>query len=132
MSSHVISEGDRAELVRLEEAMWRAETRFDLGFQQARFAPDFIEIGRSGRVYSREQIVSVPPQEIRAVLPLANLAVRLLDRDTAQLTYDSLVKYGEMTEHGRRSSIWSRTSSGWVMRFHQGTPFTPAGVRNVG
>jgi hypothetical protein len=132
VSSHVISEEDRAELTRLEEAMWRAETRFDPGFQQARFAPDFFEIGRSGRVYSREQIVSVPPQEIRAVLPLANLAIRLIDRDTAQLTYDSQVSYGAATEHGRRSSFWSRTSSGWVMRFHQGTPFVPAGVHNVG
>ena len=132
MFSHVISEEDRAELTRLEEAMWRAETRFDLGFQHARFAPDFFEFGRSGRVYSREQTVSVPPQEIRAVLPLAHLAIRLIDRDTAHLTYNSQVKYGEATEYGRRSSIWSRTSSGWVMRFHQGTPFVPTGVHNVG
>ncbi|RYD39694.1 MAG: DUF4440 domain-containing protein [Verrucomicrobiaceae bacterium] len=132
MIAHVLSEEDRAELTRLEEAMWRPETRFDAGFQQKHFAPDFFEFGRSGRVHSRQQSVSVPPQEIRAVLPLANLVVRLLDRDTAQVTYDSQVEYGEATEHGRRSSIWSRTSSGWVMRFHQGTSFTPTGVHNVG
>ena len=132
MISHVVCEADRVELMRLEEAMWRAETRFDLGFQRERFAPDFFEFGRSGRVYCRQQVVSVPSQEIRAVLPLANLAIRLLDRDTAQLTYDSQVKYGEATEHSRRSSIWLRTSSGWVMRFHQGTPFVPAGAPNDG
>ena len=132
MISDDISEEDCAELTRLEEGMWRAETRFDVGFQQARFAPDFFEFGRSGRVYSRQQSLSVPSQEIQAVLPLANLAIRLLGRDMAQLTYDSQVKYGETTEYGRRSSIWSRTSSGWVMRFHQGTPFVPAGVHNVG
>jgi hypothetical protein len=124
----VISEEVRAELVRLEEAMWSTGTRFDSAFQQARFAPDFTEIGRSGRLYSREQIVSIPPREIRAVLPLPDLAVRLLDRDTALVTYASRVKNGETTEHARRSSIWSRTGAGWVMRFHQGTPFESAGT----
>ena len=48
---------DKAELTRLEQAMWRAETRLDLAFQEARFAPDFLEFGRSGRVYNRAQII---------------------------------------------------------------------------
>jgi hypothetical protein len=119
-----LSEEDRAELTRLEEAMWRGDTRFDHGFQQARFAADFFEFGRSGRVYTREQVVSAQSREIRAVLPMANLAIRLLDQNTAQVTYDSEVTYGEVTEHARRSSIWSRGASGWVMRFHQGTPYS--------
>lgn len=28
-------------------------------------------------------------------------------------------------QYSRQSSIWSRTESGWVMRFHQGTPYQP-------
>jgi len=31
----------------------------------------------------------------------------------------------EPIEHARRSSIWSRTGDGWVMRFHQGTLYVP-------
>jgi hypothetical protein len=42
-----LSEQDKAEITYLEEAMWREETRFNLTFQQARFAPDFFEFGRS-------------------------------------------------------------------------------------
>jgi hypothetical protein len=46
-----LSEEDKLEITRLEEAMWREETRFDLNFQRTRFAQDFFEFGRSGRVY---------------------------------------------------------------------------------
>ena len=48
---------DIAELTRLEEAMWIAGTRRDPLFQQERFASDFFEFGRSGRVYAREQVI---------------------------------------------------------------------------
>jgi hypothetical protein len=109
-----LSAEDIAELTRLEEAMWIATTRFDAAFQQERFAPDFFEFGRSGRVYAREQIILTGGGEIKARLPLDGLKVRLLDGATVQVTV-----------HARRSSIWTRTASGWVMRFHQGTPYEP-------
>ena len=122
---HELSEQDRLELTRLEEGMWREETRFDPDFQEQRFAPDFFEFGRSGRVYARPQLIFTDRRPILAALPLPNLAIRLLDEHTAQVTYDSRVTCGDVVEHGRRSSIWSRTSAGWVMRFHQGTPYFP-------
>jgi hypothetical protein len=117
---------DQAELIRLEEAMWRPETRFDLSFQEARFARDFVEFGRSGRVYSRAQVIRADPRPIEATLPLPSLAMRELGADTVQLTYNSEVVHGGVREYARRSSIWSRTPSGWVLRFHQGTPFGSA------
>lgn len=122
---HTLSEEDRAILTRLEEDMWREVTRFDPTFQEQRFAADFFEFGRSGRVYRRDQIIRLDSQPIHAVLPLPNLAIRLLDENTAQVTYDSQVEYDGIVEYGRRSSIWSRTENGWVMRFHQGTPYQP-------
>jgi hypothetical protein len=125
MNSYNLSEEDLAELTRLEESMWREATRFDLTFQETRFAPDFTEFGRSGRVYSRQDMVLTDAQPIQAVLPLSNLRFRLLDENIAQVTYNSQVTYDGAVEYGRRSSIWSRTSSGWVMRFHQGTPYVP-------
>lgn len=123
--SLTLSEEDRAILTCLEEDMWREVTRFDQTFQEQRFAADFFEFGRSGRVYTRNQIIRLNSQPIHAVLPLPNLAIRLLDKNTAQLTYNSQVEYDGIIEYGRRSSIWSHTESGWVMRFHQGTPYQP-------
>jgi hypothetical protein len=130
--ARTLTEEDRIELTGLEEAMWRSATRFDPQFQNERFAEDFMEMGRSGRVYSREQVISLESREIRAVLPLHGLTLRALDESTAQLTYNSQVQYGEVVEYARRSSIWSRTRRGWVMRFHQGTPYEPEVRENVG
>ncbi len=120
-----LSDQERAELRRLEEDMWREGARFDPEFQEARFAHDFFEFGRSGRVYTRAQSMHHDAAPIQAKLPLPSLAFRMLDTNTVQLTYDSEVVYNGVPEYARRSSIWSRTSGGWVMRFHQGTPFTP-------
>jgi hypothetical protein len=122
----MLSAEDIAELTRLEEAMWIAATRFDATFQQERFAPDFFEFGRSGRIYAREQITFPGGgEEIKAQLPLDGLRIRVLDGATVQLTYNSHVDYDGAVEHARRSSIWTRTDNGWVMRFHQGTPYEP-------
>jgi hypothetical protein len=118
-----ISKEDHAALSRLEEDMWREETRFDMHFMERTLARDFFEFGRSGRTYTREQSLAVPRQPTEAIFPLPNLRIRLIDEDTAQITYDSAVTYDGIVEHGHRSSIWSRTSHGWVMRFHQGTPY---------
>ena len=121
-----LSAHDRAELTALEEAMWRAETRYDPAFQQARFAADFVEFGRSGQVYDRAQIfLSDVPDSIGAQLPLDALQIRLLAPDTALLTYNSHVQSGNAVAHARRSSIWSKCQGQWAMRFHQGTPYTP-------
>ena len=120
-----ITEQDRSELTRLEENMWREATRFDMAFMEEHLAPDFFEFGRSGRTYTRAQSLAVPRQPTNAELPLPNLSFRMLDHDTVQLTYFSAVEYEGTVEHGRRSSIWSRTANGWIMRFHQGTPYQP-------
>jgi hypothetical protein len=120
-----LSAEDIAELTRLEEGMWTGATRYDATFQQERFGPDFFEFGRSGRIYAREQVILTGPEEIKARLPLDGLRIRLLDETTAQVTYNSHVEYDGIVEHARRSSIWTRTDRGWVMRFHQGTPYEP-------
>lgn len=104
--------------------MWRAETRFDLAFQEARFVPDFVEFGRSGRVYNRAQIIRTDKHPIEA--SLHNLRFVALEENTVLVTCLSVAVFDGVHEHARRSSIWSRFPAGWVMRFHQGTPYDPA------
>ena len=120
-----ISSEDRKTLERLEEELWCEETRFDMQRMNELIANDFFEFGRSGRVYQRQDTLAVAGQTIDAVFPLPDFQVRLLDENIAQVTYNSSVTYDGVVEHARRSSIWSRTKSGWVLRFHQGTPFQP-------
>lgn len=122
-----LSQRDRDTLQRLEEELWREETRFDIGRMEELLAPDFVEFGRSGRVYRREDTLAVPRGPIDAVLPLPGFRVRSLSPEIAQVTYDSAVTYGGVVQHARRSSVWSRAAAGWVLRFHQGTPTDSSG-----
>jgi hypothetical protein len=122
----ILSDEDKKILQRLEEKLWLDETRFDIPYMERVLAEDFLEIGRSGRLYQREDTLSVPRESINAVIPLPDFDARLLTEDIAQVIYNSKVTYDSVVQKGRRSSIWSRTSNGWILRFHQGTPYDDA------
>lgn len=116
---------DHEVLQTLEESLWREESRFDRAYLETVIADDFFEFGRSGRVYAREEIISMPNGPINAVLPLADFRIRLLDENVAQVTYNgAVIGANGIVFKSRRSSIWSRTPDGWRMRFHQGTPYS--------
>jgi hypothetical protein len=112
---------DWEELRALEQSLWRAETRFDRILMEKTFAQDFYEIGRSGRIHTRQDCLDLSPEPIEALLPLADFRVRLISADVAQVTYTSHVTYEGVVQRGHRSSIWTRTADSWVLRFHQGT-----------
>lgn len=120
-----IDSEDREIFRRLEEELWREETRFDRVRMNELIADDFFEFGRSGRIYSKKDTLAIAPQKLDSVLPLPDFRVRLISENVAQVTYNSEVTYDGVVEYGRRSSLWSRTASGWQLQFHQGTPFQP-------
>ena len=122
MGPELSAEG-RALLQRLEEELWQEETRFDTVYMDRVMADDFFEFGRSGRVYDRNEILFTPKQPIDAIIPLPNFQARLLTADVALVTYNSHATFDGLVEKGRRCSIWSRTATGWELRFHQGTPY---------
>lgn len=117
-----LSKSDSAKLKELEESLWRSETRFDLAHQEKIFAPDFFEFGRSGKTYTREQMLQTEQQPIRAKLPLQNFCIHPLDANNVLVTYVSEVHCAGKIENANRCSVWSKTSTGWQLRFHQGTP----------
>src|SRR5215510_11253798 len=93
----------RRELVELENAMWREETRYSLAFQERHFAPDFMEFGRSGRVYDRDQIIVTAGHPISAAPE--NMQLRELSPGLVLITYDSVLQRDPATvEYSRRSS----------------------------
>jgi hypothetical protein len=118
-----LTNDEREVLRKLEEELWREETRFDQQRMDEIIAEDFFEFGMSGRFYRREDTLAIARQPIDAVLPLPDFQARLLAPDVAQVTYNSAVTYDGDVYHARRSSIWSRTEAGWKLRFHQGTRF---------
>ena len=108
---------------KLEEDLWRAETRFDYALMDRIFAPDFFEFGQSGRTYARAEMLFEPGifRAIEATLPLPDFHARHLSDDIVQVTYVSEVVHEGKTVRANRSSIWSRVPEGWALRFHQGT-----------
>jgi hypothetical protein len=113
---------DEELLRRLEESLWRPETRFDRDYLDGLLADGFFEFGRSGRVYGREEVLASPAGSIDAVLPLPDLDVRRLAEDVALVTYTSATGT-DPVQRAHRSSLWRRGFDGWRIEFHQGTPF---------
>ena len=118
----MIAPMDVDELRKLEESLWIAQTRFDQAYLDQILSPEFIEFGRSGKVYSREETLSSAYHDIRCTLPLKNFTAHLIDANVYLVTYISeSTSDGEMLA-ANRSSIWIKTPRGWQLRFHQGTP----------
>lgn len=124
-ADRLLAPADFDAIRRLEECLWRPESRFDNSLMEQVFAADFFEFGRSGRTYSRAELLFDPAetQSFQATLPLPGFHARHLSDDVVQVTYVSEVasREGEISR-ANRSSIWSRTPDGWRLRFHQGTP----------
>jgi DNA-binding MarR family transcriptional regulator len=121
---------DRAEslrLRRLEESLWRRETRFDRDYMERTLAPDFFEFGRSGRIYTREDIVGMRPGATPMEYSLRDFKVTPLDREVALVTYVSEVRAKEVVR-GNRSSLWRKTPGGWQLSFHQATAVLRGGT----
>lgn len=122
---------DRAwveQLLALEETLWRTATRFDRGWLEKVLHPDFQEFGRSGRRWSRAEIIGVPAADITVAWPPLHLDVRLVAPGVALLTY--VVVDGDGAA-ANRSSLWLQEPTGapdgtpaWRLRFHQGGPTT--------
>lgn len=104
----------------LEESLWTSETRFDREYMEKILHPDFVEFGRSGRVYSRDEMLNAEECKIRATLPLKDFTLHEIADDVALVTYVSEVQDEEM-EVGNRSSLWVKVGEDWKLRFHQGT-----------
>lgn len=119
-----------SELRALEVAAYQACIRGD-GIRLGELLhPGFREFGRSGRTYSRADVIDACAgqahgHEVRS----EEFHSELLAKGLALLTYRSarVNSDGTVGRHTLRSSLWELTTIGWQMRFHQGTPTDPPG-----
>ncbi len=85
-------------------------------------APEFWEIGASGQRYSREYILDI--LETRMAHPYTDVweASDFFCQQLAESVY--LLNYNlvqDRTRKTRRTTIWRRSGSAWLIVFHQGT-----------
>ena len=112
-------------LSRLEIELHRSETRRDVQRMCELLHEDFEEFGRSGRRYSRSEVLAeFSAGQTLPQIDARDFDVHRLGEGLALLTYRSahVGESGELSRHTLRSSLWTLTATGWRMRFHQGTP----------
>lgn len=84
-------------------------------------APDYWEVGATGRRYSRDFILqtfqAIPPVASSDEWECRDFGLLQLGPDTYLLTY-TLNQWDRLT---RRATIWQRTADGWRIHYHQGT-----------
>ena len=116
----------REQLIELETELHRIETRRNTGRLDQLLHPDFVEFGRSGRRYSRREVLE-EFSDGREMAPVEAQDFELVELGpgVVLLTYRSahVGPAGELSRETLRSSLWIETEAGWRMRFHQGTPW---------
>jgi hypothetical protein len=117
-----------ATLQALEVELHRPAARSDAGRLDALLHPEFLEFGRSGRSYTKADILDhLLAAATHATVVSNSFALRPLGPDVALLTYRAAHRGadGGLERHTLRCSIWQRGTAGWQMSFHQGTPTEP-------
>ena len=113
------------ELQPLEVALHHPGVRCSRERLELLLHPEFHEVGRSGRTYNRETVVShLAAQQAHPVVTSDSFTVSELGPGVALLTYRSahVEAEGQLVNHTLRSSVWLKTAAGWQLRYHQGTP----------
>ena len=112
----------------LEVELHKPAARGDAARLNALLHDGFRELGRSGVLYTKADILSLLPAEAQhAVVVADRFEVRRLGEVVALLTYRSahLLADGTLDRFTLRASVWECSTPGWQMSFHQGTPTAP-------
>jgi ribonuclease HI len=107
---------DEEQVIALERSALTDDVRSDPGAMAALLHPDWQEVGQSGRLWTREEMLAgIGPIGVEVSLDV--VSVERLSPDSILLLWRSISDDGSAL----RSSIWVRTPRGWQQRFHQGT-----------
>lgn len=114
-----IDETDVMGAVAAERALLDPAVRGDRAAVDRLLAPGFREIGRSGRLWKRSELLAEIGGFVSSEdLVLSELEARVPGAGLVLLSYVS-TQDGSVT---RRSSLWRSTRNGWQIEFRQGTP----------
>jgi hypothetical protein len=115
-------------LTDLETELFDPDTRRNRARLEALLHPQFFEIGRSGRVHTRDDVLTQLPNEREpAAIRAHGFALQTVSEDVMLLTYQSAqaASSGALERHTLRASVWKRSPNGWRIVFHQATPTQP-------
>ena len=102
----------------LERELLGPLVRGDIGRTAVLLHPDFMEIGSSGRVWTRDAMMMALEEDPGERTDIEILGADRIGADAVLLTYRSYARSGTTL----RSSLWVLDGGRWRLRFHQGTP----------
>ncbi|GGU09754.1 DUF4440 domain-containing protein [Nocardioides albus] len=111
---------DLAEVMALERELQTAAVRADQERLVGLLAPDFEEIGASGRVWDLQSILGMLLAEDDETpdIEVHGLIGRAITEDVVILRWQSV----RGDRRVQRTSLWQRRPEGWRLVHHQGTP----------
>lgn len=101
----------------LENSLLESPTRNSREYLDQILYDDFFEIGSSGNIYQKSDVLKFLPEEAPFSYKIINFQVQQLSSNCVLVTY--LIKKDKEESH--RSSIWKYHAGTWKMIFHQGT-----------
>ncbi|MBI6550597.1 DUF4440 domain-containing protein [Xenorhabdus lircayensis] len=116
-------------LIRHLEISLHGEKRNNADWLNIVLHDDFLEISKSGYVYTKKIVIDELTTEIKTVSSIfsQSFAMKWLDDNIVLMTYQSyeMDQTGNSFNQALRSSIWQLSSNDkWQLRFHQGTIIT--------
>ncbi|MEO8366446.1 MAG: DUF4440 domain-containing protein [Pseudoxanthomonas sp.] len=84
-------------------------------------APEFWEVGASGTVYSRDQVLAVLEQRHRTRVTESLCLTDFLCQKMAPRHYLVTYLLDQDGRFSRRATLWRHTGDGWKIVYHQGT-----------
>ena len=102
----------------LERELLGPLVRGDIGRTAVLLHPDFMEIGSSGRVLTRDAMMMALEEDPGERTDIEILGADRVGTGAVLLTYRSFARSGTTL----RSSLWVLDGGRWRLRFHQGTP----------
>jgi len=107
----------------LERDLLSSPVRADRERLEHMLHPAFIEIGRSGRRWTRDDMIAeLIASPDTSDVEVHDLAAAAIAEDVLLVTY--ITRRNDSTVH--RSSLWVRHQDRWTVRFHQATTIEPS------
>jgi hypothetical protein len=109
-----------------EERLLQSDVRTSPEVLSALIADEFIEIGNSGRFYTKQDVIDILKNESAFEGTITNFQIMQLSSKIVLATcrMEETPKVGFQTRISVRSSLWKFTDGKWKIVFHQGTMLT--------
>ena len=109
-----------------ERGVIEAERQHDWEAIARHLAPDFLEIAGDGNTYTKSQVATYFSDVKLNGYTISEVQENTLAADVTLITYriavDASFKGQPVPHSARVSSVWTRQSGTWLMKFHQSTP----------